>query len=216
MIYLFVGQDTEKKDLQVAGIKEKILPAPDALKFDFEILYANKLEPATLKKALVALPAVSSRRLILVKEAHKLSPYNKELIVNFSKSPGQTVLILDLEKIGADDVLIKGLGSTAKVSYFKKEFELSVFDVARAISRGKQLEALKILFQLLQNGEQPLQIMGGLIWSWKNSRQEYSPGQYKKGLLVLQEADLNIKRSRLKPEHALELAVVKLCQKEGG
>jgi hypothetical protein len=37
------------------------------------------------------------------------------------------------------------------------------------------------------------------------------PAKFEKGLLALGEADLNIKRSRLKPEQALELLVVKLC-----
>ena len=34
------------------------------------------------------------------------------------------------------------------------------------------------------------------------------------GLLAMQEADLNIKRSRIKPEYALEVLIVKLCSKE--
>ena len=72
------------------------------------------------------------------------------------------------------------------------------------------VEALKILGNLLVEENHPLQIMGGLIWFWGKSRTRLSADQFKKGLMCLQEADLNIKRSRLKPEHTLEVLVVKL------
>ena len=39
-----------------------------------------------------------------------------------------------------------------------------------------------------------------------------SGDNFKQGLFILQEADLNIKRSRLDPEHAIETAVVKLTE----
>ena len=56
-----------------------------------------------------------------------------------------------------------------------------------------------------------LQLMGGLVWFWGKLKQRISAEKFKKGLLHLQEADLNIKRSRIKAEYALEVLVVKLC-----
>ncbi len=72
-------------------------------------------------------------------------------------------------------------------------------------------QALKILNELLEEGIHPLQIMGGLLWFWGKEKFRLKGDRYNKGLLVLQEADLNIKRSRLLPEHAIEVVVVKLC-----
>lgn len=77
-------------------------------------------------------------------------------------------------------------------------------------------EALKMLTQLLEEGSHPLQILGGLVWFWGKSRERLSPAQFKKGLLALQEADLNIKRSRTRPEHSLEILIVKLASLKSG
>ena len=89
----------------------------------------------------------------------------------------------------------------------------NIFDVTRAMTRLRLTEALKILSGLLRDGTHPLQLMGGLVWFWKKCRNRFqtSPDKYEKGLVILQEADLNLKRSRLRPDHALEVLVVKLC-----
>ena len=211
MTYLFLGEDQISKDIKIRELKNKLFPSFEATKFDYEILYAQKLESDTLKKALISLPALAKQRLIVIKECHKLSPHNKELIIEFVKNPGPCVLILDSDKMETDDSFVRKLGSLIKVISAKGEPQLNVFNLTRAISMRKQIDALKILAGLISSGEQPLQIMGGLVWYWKNAREGFSFDQFKKGLIALQEADLNIKRSRLKPEHALELLVVKLC-----
>ncbi len=216
MIYLFLGQDNAAKEIKINELKNKILTPAAALKFDYEILYAQKLEPETLKKALIALPAVAKQRLVVIKESHKLNAQNKELVLAFAKDPGNCVLIIDSDKSQTDESLVKKLGSAAKVVNFKTPTPLNVFNLTRLIGMHKPAEALKILSALLSQGEQPLSIMGGLVWYWKNARREFSLEVFKKGLLALQEADLNIKRSRLKPEHALELLVVKLCSPAAG
>ena len=54
--------------------------------------------------------------------------------------------------------------------------------------------------------------MGALVWFWGKSQDRMPGERFRKGLLVLQEADVNIKRSRLKPEYAVEVAVIKLMR----
>src|SRR3989338_8874791 len=115
MTYLFLGQDPTAKDTKIAEFKKKFLTSAQALKFDYEVLHAHKLEPETLKKALMALPVLSKHRLIIVRECHKLSPPNKDLILEFVKSPGSCVLILDSDKVEADDAFTKKLGRLVKV-----------------------------------------------------------------------------------------------------
>ncbi len=213
MIHLFLGQDNVAKDAKLSELKKKICPGPDALQFDCETLYAHKLDPETLKKNLITLPVFSTERLVIIKECQKLSPANKELVLKFLESPGKCTLVLDCEKTEEDE-FIKKVSRVAKAAYFSKAPQADVFTLTRAIGEGQSTQALKTLSQLLTQGIQPLQIMGGIIWFWKKSRAGLPAGEFKKGLLVLQEADGNIKRSRLKAEHALELLVVKLCSKE--
>lgn len=210
MTYLFLGPDYAAKEAKTAELKDKFLPV-ESRQFDFETLYAQKLDAETLKKALVALPAIAEQRLVVVKEFHKLSAQNKELILAFVENPGKCVLILDSDKIEGDEAFIKKLPRSVKAGVFGREDKLNVFDMTRAIGMQKKDEALKILWQLLSRGDQPLQLMGGVVWFWKNERNKLAADRFKKGLLALQEADLNIKRSRLKPEHALEVLIVKLC-----
>ena len=209
MIYLFLGPDQIAKDAKIHDIKTKLLPL-NAFSFDYEVLYSQKLDPETLKKALMALPAVAKERLVVVRECHKLTKHHEDLILEFLQTPNPCVLILESEKAEADNDFFKKIGRLAKIALFGKEETLNVFNMTRAIAERKQAEALKILFQLLLKGDKPLQIMGGMVWFWKNERRRLPSEKYKKGLLALQEADLNIKRSRLKEEHALELLVIKL------
>ena len=214
MTYFFLGQDQASKDAKIREIKKKYLASTEADKFDYDVLYAPQLDSDQLKESLFSLPVFSRHRIVVVKDCHKLSPDQKRFIGEFIRNPGKVVLVLDSDKLEADDAFTRSFRKQADVINFTKGPSLDVFDLTRAIAVRKSAQALKILSQLLLNGEQPLQIMGGLIWYWKDSRRHLSLKEFKEGLSLLQEADFNIKRSRLKPEHALELLVVKLCSKE--
>lgn len=211
MIYLFLGQDAPAKDQKIAELKKKTLKSPEAFRFDFEVLHAHKLDPQDLKKAFDSLPAVAPQRLLLVRGCHRLSPQNKKLVSEFAKSKSEKlVLILDSDEMSSKDTLIRTLGRGVQIVDFRKSQPLNAFDLTKAISFKKSVESLKILSQLLEDGTAPLQIMGALVWFWGQMRNRISSEEFEKGLIVLQEADSNIKRSRLKPEQALEVAVVEL------
>ena len=95
-------------------------------------------------------------------------------------------------------IIIAILAGIALPSYF------------RAAERSRASEALQILANLYAQDVHPLQIMGGLVWFWGKQRQKISTERFKKGLAALHKADLNVKRSRLKPEYAVEKVVVEL------
>ena len=212
MIYLFLGADWDAKNTKIAELKRKFLPSREALEFDYELLYAHKLDSEILQKALLALPAVVAQRVILIRDCDKLIPRNREIILEFAKQKeDKTVLLLDSDVLEARDSFVTALKSYAKVTDVHGQVPKNVFDMTREIGMRKPQEALSILFQLLSEGIHPLQIMGGIVWFWGKSRDRLPVERFKKGLTVMQEADLNIKRSRLPPEHALELLVVKLC-----
>ena len=83
--------------------------------------------------------------------------------------------------------------------------------MTKKMTSGNGAEALQILNRLYDDGAHPLQIMGGMVWAWGNERSRVSAENFEKGLRELQDADLNIKRSRLNPEQAVEILVVKLA-----
>ena len=119
-------------------------------------------------------------------------------------------MILDSDDDDLGDAFLGKCAKLAEVTSFSKAAPPNVFDVTNALSRRQTMDALGLLTDLLKDGMQPVQVMGVLVWIWGKSRPRLSPQKFKEGLLALEEADLNIKRSRLKPDHALEVVVVKL------
>lgn len=212
MIYLFYGEDMAAKNQKIADLKKKILANEDSLSFDYEILSAVKLDPIELKKSLLALPVLAPKRLIVIHAIQKLEAHNQELIFEFIRfKSAQADLILDSDEDNIEKSFISKIAAQATVIHSPGRLKHNVFDMTRAIGARNHIEALKILGQLFSEGNHPLQIMGGLVWYWGDSRNRIAREKFKKGLLELQQADLNIKRSRQEPEHVLEVLVVKLC-----
>lgn len=108
MIYLFLGDDNLAKDQKIAELKSKILQTNDAFKFDFDLLHANRLSAEDLKKSLIALPAIASKRLVVLRDIEKLSPQNKDLILEFiDKDESCIDLILDANQVDGRSAFMK-------------------------------------------------------------------------------------------------------------
>ena len=213
MLYLFLGENTPSKDEKILNLKNEYIQSPTAISFDFEVLYAQKLIPEELKKSLVTLPIVSAKRVILIHEIDKLSEHNQSLILQaLENNADSRVLILESEKPELTGAWGKKISSVAKVFAPAFKNKLSAFDMTRSISGRNPAQALNTLSQLFDAGDHPLQVMGALVWFWGKERTRLSGESYKKGLQILQEADMNVKRSKMPSEAALEVAVVKLIQ----
>lgn len=216
MVYLFVGIDEISKERKIQQLKKEILQEkPDV--FDYERLYAKELTPALLNEVLARIPLSAKKRLIFIRDVEKLSPKCREIISSQLKKPNhQILLILDTQLFQLkDDFLIK-LVNSAKVIHFGRKETLNTFDLAEAIQRKKTAEALRIFSILYQKGEQPTRILGGLVWSWRKMRNFLKKDIFKKGIELFLETDTNIKFSKLKPEIAMEMLIVKLCLLTGG
>lgn len=212
MIYLILGENTVAKDKKLHEIQSKWLTTKDAMEFDFHKLDGHKLDSSELKKALIELPAVAKKSVIFIRNFDKFSPHNNDLILEFYSSPNEhAVLILDSDSADRKNALVKKLEKTCELCDYREGKKENVFDMTNAMSARNPKEALRILSSLITNGDHPLQIMGGLVWFWGKMRNRLKNDFFKKGLLELQEADLNIKRSRIKSQFALEELVVKLC-----
>ncbi|MDP2653695.1 MAG: hypothetical protein Q8Q08_06650 [Candidatus Omnitrophota bacterium] len=211
MIYIFLGEDEAAKSSRIDQIKKETLPDPDARSFDYEILYAPKLNPVTLKQSLIALPAIARKRLVLLKECHRLTEDNQAILASFAAASHEhLVLILESSRLEPGSPFVQRLKPYAKIIATQTAPEINVFTVTKAMEAGQPAQALKLLFEIMERGEKPVQILGGLVWFWSKKRALVPADVYQEGLRVLQETDLNVKRTRLRPEFALEEAVVKL------
>ena len=212
MHYLLLGADTALKDSQLARIKADAFKDTDARTLDQESLDGHKLSSEKLKIALLSLPALASQRLIHIHRAEKLSEENLAILENFLQSDQEhAIIVLDAVKWGKSEAR-KDILSYVKVIGREEEKGANVFDVMDCVVSGRLPKALQILNELFDQEEAPEVILGGMIWAWSNKAKGRVPALgYKKGLLVLQEADMCLKRSKF-PErgYALEVAVVKL------
>jgi len=211
MHYCFIGENSGEKQQALSDARDKILTGADARNFDYEALYGRRLDAAELKKALIALPASSPKRLILIHEADKLSKQNEEILTAFLEEKNDHAVVI-LEAEGKlKSAFQKKISPYVKSFSFEKPEGGNVWDMTNAMGRRQPAKALKILSELMEDGQHPLQIMGGLVWFWGKNGQRLRQDRFEKGLLALQEADVNIKRSRMRPDYTMEVLVVRLC-----
>ncbi|MFA5090575.1 MAG: hypothetical protein WC510_06065 [Candidatus Omnitrophota bacterium] len=215
MIYLFLGQDelgpdgVSRKDAALAKIKEKFLDR-SIEEFNLDILYANELSLLAFQERFLSLPVGSGKRIIVIKEAHALEKEIRDFILKQAKNfPPQIMLVLDIIRHDPRDQFLREITSSAKTLSFKAAIRIDTFTLAKAIEARRPDHALRVLNQLLDNGEKPERILGGLRYSWGR---DYSyPLETRRRMKLLLSCDLEIKTGKLKPFFALEKAVVSLC-----
>ena len=216
MTYLFIRRDLQKKDAKLAELKTKFFKDLSALPFDYEFLSAHKLDSDDLKKSLLALPHLAAQRMVAIRQCERLNEHNRDIVLEVIARDVKTlVIVLDYDELDTKSAFFLKLKPLVQLVNFGGEKAINVFDVTRAISSRDTAGAVKILNELITNNTHPLQIMGGLVWYWSKERDRLSVGRFQKGLEILEEGDLNIKRSRLKPEYAVEKVVVELTLLQG-
>jgi DNA polymerase III delta subunit len=214
-LYLFIGEDSFSKDAKLEELKKEFL-SHDTAVFNFDILYAKELKLVTLQERVLALPLKSKKRIILIKDAQALKQEIKDFLLTFAKeNTPHILLVLDinstpkLNRFRHQDNFSGQIARYAKVYQFKETLYLDTFALARQIESKRADYALKTLNQLLENGEKPEFILGGLRYSY--SRGAHTPLEIRKIIKLLLNCDISIKTGRLKPEFALERLVVRLC-----
>ena len=212
MTYLIIGPDGPDKAARITALKNKYLLAPDSKNFDLDVLYALKLDPRELKETLHKLPAVSPARLIILHDCHKFTAEHKDIVFDFISSKAEhAVVVMESSQWSDKDSFVKRIKKDVQVMTLAPAYEPNVFDITRAMEHRQYKEALSRLDDILKSGVYPLQLMGVLIWFWGQSRRRLNQKRYEEGLKYLKEADIDIKRSRIRPEFAMERLVVRLC-----
>jgi DNA polymerase III delta subunit len=212
MIYLLLGEDLKSKDAKIAQIKSKFLTQPQALNFDFESIDGHGLSTDVLKKALVTLPVIAPKRLIVVRNVHKLKAADVLVLMQFLRTPADYADVI----LESSETTLKGdlkeAAALCTTTVFGNAPQGNVFDMTKLMAAGRGKEALNMLNNLYLEGTHPLQIMGGLVWFWGKEGRSLGKEKFEQGLKALEAADLNIKRSRLDPEYAVEKLIVELME----
>jgi len=209
MVYLLIGQDIAAKEIQLKKIKQEFL-SPDLQDFNSDTLYAKEVTLKDIQERFLAIPLKSAKRIIVIKDAQLLDEESRDFLLAFSKKPHpQLILVLDLAQYNYKDEFIKGISARASLLRFKETVNPDTFTLNRQIELRKTDSALRLLNQLLRNGEAPERILGGLRYAWQ--AQDIQSLSARKKLKLLLGADLEIKTGRLKPAFALEKLVVSLC-----
>lgn len=207
-VYLLIGDNEIFKLNKIESLKKEVLSS-ETLEFNLETLFAEEIEPAKLEEAFLRLPVKADRRLLVIRNIEGLNKDCRAKVFAYTNKPYPWITLV-LEGNITDKEAAQ-IAARAQIFRFNKVRPPDVFALGRAIDNKNQALALGILSDLMVRGERPQKIMGGLIWHWENTKRSLSPEKVKKGFEALLEADLNIKLSRLKPNIALELLVVKLC-----
>ena len=237
MTYLFVGEDEFSKDIKLEKIKQE-LNLSRLESFNFEILYAKGLDLKTLQERLLILPVnpvrkdspkgaglsngvKASQRLILIKNVPGLSADIKDYLLTFFKKPFPHVsLILDARRIDQRDQFFNQISGRVRLINFRQSREINAFSLAHQIMRtppkprsivgqGRIKPAMRLLRQLLLQGEKPERILGAFRYQLHKERLNLY--EKKKKLMFLLNCDIDIKTGRLKPEFALERLLIRLC-----
>ncbi len=209
MVYLFIGQDSPAKEIALKRIKKESLPQ-GLEQFNFDLLYAEELSLKTLQERLLGIPVQSSKRVLFVKNSGELRKEVEDFIIQWSKELRENIiLVLDIEQQGKKEHFIRSINKYAKVVRFKETVPFNTFTLSRQIEERRPDNALKILSQLIKDGERPERILGGLRYSLENNMKNVIG--LRRRIKLLLNCDIEIKTGKLKPVFALEKLVINLC-----
>lgn len=208
MVYLFIGGDSLSKDIQLKKIKQELLPK-DTQEFNFDLLHAPEITLKKLQEKFLWLPVAAPTRLIVIKDAGLLKDEVKDFILAYAAKPYKSLcLVLDAHQYDYKDDFLKGLFKYAKVMRFKEEAKVDTFLLTRHINARRPDAALRVLNQLLKDGQRPERILGGLRFVFE--KEGFAARESKKKLKLLLQCDSEIKTGKMKPVFAMEKLVIAL------
>ncbi len=209
MVYLLIGQDIQAKEAQLQKIKQEFLPK-ELQDFNSDTLYAKETTLKEIQERCLRLPLKSAMRIIVIKDAQSLDEASRDFLGAYCRQAHkELILVLDFERYDYRDRFIRDMQACATIMRFRETTNPDAFALARQIESRKADPALRLLNQLLNNGEAPERILGGLRYAWEKNN--LGTQEARRMLKLLLACDIEIKTGRLKPACALEKLIVSLC-----
>jgi DNA polymerase III delta subunit len=138
-VYLFIGEDRTSKEINIQKIKSLYLTSGTE-HFNLDVLYAREVNLSLLQECVLALPAQSKKRVVIIKQAQELKPNIKDFISQYAQSgDGRTVIILDMERGDIKGQFITDIGKWGQVMRFKESVKVNTFTLARLIEDRKSV-----------------------------------------------------------------------------
>ena len=208
-LYLLAGQDSPLKAARLRELQQRFLP-PELLDFNFERVYAHDLTLESLQEKLLCLPVKAKKRLLLINNAERLKAQLKSWLLEYLREPARhVILIMDVEEYEVRDEFLQQLARMTGQP-LKRTLRPDTFLLSRQIDERQSAASLRTLRTLLDNGEAPERILGGLRYAFEN-RTGADASRTATRMKLLLACDSDIKTGRIHPEYALEKLVVGLC-----
>ena len=210
MIYLFIGEDELAKQEKIQSFKKQLFPQA-VEPFNYDVFSAKELTLFLFKEALHRIPLSAKSRLLVIKDMLKLKTDIQEYCLSHAKAlPDTITIIFDAGRMPREEnKFLNEMLKIAKVVNFKAAESSNAFGLARVIERKQPEHALTILADLFSAGEKAERILGAL--RYQLVKHSVTLEDKKKKINLLLETDMSLKTGKLKPEFALEVLVVKLC-----
>ncbi|MDD5347511.1 MAG: hypothetical protein PHT59_02735 [Candidatus Omnitrophica bacterium] len=212
-VYLFLGQDTlgpdgaSLKNTALARLQASLPKETRDLNIDTLYVQDREFSLKTLQEKLLNMPAAGDVRLVIVHGIEAAKADARAFLLSYVREPDAGILlVLDAPRPKPDDDFIEQLSDSCQVVRFRLDRQESAFALSNTIERRQAKASLEVLHRLLEQGEKPERIIGGL----RSSLMRRCPDALsaRKRLKVLLQADLDIKTGRLKPGFALEKMVL--------
>ncbi|MFZ2385775.1 MAG: hypothetical protein WBE75_06205 [Candidatus Omnitrophota bacterium] len=209
LVYVFAGDDASGKSIHLNQLKETFLPA-DIRAFNYDVFYGNELVLQSFQERLLSIPVNSPRRMIVLKNAGALSAAARKFVSDYAAAAHKSVLlVVDFERFDPKDTFFSSLCGHGRLFRFSEEQHTDAFALAGLMRSGRAADALKALHKLIEGGEKPERILGGVRYSCRKWEAERSAAAFKEIL----RCDLEIKTGRLKPLFALERLIITLSRR---
>jgi len=208
LVYVFAGNDAQAKSIRLNQLKETFLPA-DIHAFNFDVFYGNELVLQSFQERLLSIPVNAQKRMIVLKNAGALPAAARKFISDYAAAAHKSVLlVVDFEHFDPKDTFLASLCGHGRLFRFGEEQHTDAFALAGQMRSGRAADALRALHKLLEEGEKPERILGGLRYSCRKWEEERSAAAFREIL----RCDLEIKTGRLKALFALERLVLALSR----
>lgn len=153
LVYLFDGEEEFLKEEQGSKLARDLL-SEQQLVLNKTVLYAQEVDGPTIISLARTSPFLSSKRLIVVKEAERLSPVDEDAVVSYLKNPTKTTcLVLETKKANRKGKLYQAISRYGRIISFDRlrdeEIDRWIAKKVRNLGKSISFEARQILQEFL-------------------------------------------------------------------